>query len=168
MNVDDYSVPIDELVAAVKEAIRAANISATDTGRDLRVATIDLSLKAVATRKAGGGLDFRVPVLGWKVKVGADHTRQSTHTIDISLVPRPAGKQFEVRGGDVEETLVDAITTIRAAITAAGAGDDPFVLDKGTIELAFAVTDKGTISVGVEGELTDEVTNTLQLGLRPA
>jgi hypothetical protein len=168
MNVDDHSVAIDELVSAVKDAIREANISVSDAGRDLRVATIDLSLKAVATTKAGGGLDFRIPVIGWKVKVGADHSRQRTHTVEISLVPRPDTRQFEVRGGDVEETLVEAISTIRAAVAAAGAGDDPFVLGTGTIELVFAVTDHGTISVGVEGELTDEVTNTLKLGLRPA
>jgi NTP-dependent ternary system trypsin peptidase co-occuring protein len=163
MNVDDNSVAIDELVSAVKDAIREADISVSDAGRDLRVATIDLSLKAVATTKAGGGLDFRIPVIGWKVKAGADHSRRRTHTVEISLVPRPDTGPFEVRGGDVE-----AIGTIRAAIAAAGTGDDPFVLGTGTIELVFAVTDHGTISVGVEGELTDEVTNTLKLGLAPA
>src|SRR4051794_26809374 len=147
MDVSDASVPIDALVSAVKNAIREADISASDPGRDLRVTTIGLSLQAVATVKAGGGLDFPVPVLGWKLKVGATRSRQRTHTIEISLVSEPA-TQVEVRRGGVEESLVEAITTIRAAIAAAASGDDPFVLDQGTIELAFAVTDEGTISVG--------------------
>lgn len=167
MDVIDSTVPVEELVIAVKNAVKEADISATDRGRDLKVSSIELTLNAVATVKVGGGLDFRIPVIGWKVKLGAHHTRQRTHTVTIALVPQEAGQRFQVRG-DVEDTLVEAITTIRGAIAAAGTGDDPFVLDEGTIELVFAVTDEGTISVGVEGELTDEITHTLKLGLQPA
>ena len=42
------------------------------------------------------------------------------------------------------------------------------MLQHSTIELVLAVTDQGTISVGVDAELTDEVTHTLKLDLRQA
>ncbi|MFJ6168361.1 hypothetical protein ACIQH6_24805 [Micromonospora orduensis] len=51
-------------------------------------------------------------------------------------------------------------------MVAAGAGgDDPLLLKAGAVELVFGVTDQGTISFGAEGELTDEVSNTLRIEL---
>ncbi|MEU5906861.1 trypco2 family protein [Micromonospora sp. NPDC047467] len=167
MDVIDYSVPVEELVSAVKNAVKQAGISTTDADRDLRVASVQLVLSAVATTKLGGGLDFRVPVIGWKVKVGGSRSRQRTHTIDITLVAEDLHGRHELRDTTVEETLVEAITTVRAAVTAGTDGDDPLVLKTGTVELVFGVTDQGTISVGAEGELTDEVTNTLRIELVP-
>ncbi|MEU5910149.1 trypco2 family protein [Micromonospora sp. NPDC047527] len=167
MDVIDYSVPVEELVSAVKNAVKQAGISTTDADRDLRVASVQLVLSAVATTKLGGGLDFRVPVIGWKVKVGGSRSRQRTHTIDITLVAEDLHGRHELRDTTVEETLVEAITTVRAAVTAGTDGDDPLVLKAGTVELVFGVTDQGTISVGAEGELTDEVTNTLRIELVP-
>ncbi|PWR13264.1 hypothetical protein DKT68_01300 [Micromonospora acroterricola] len=165
MDVIDYSVPVEELVSAVKRAVKKARISASDADRDLRVGSVQLILSAVVTTKLGGGLDFRVPVIGWKVKVGGSHSRQKTHTIDITLVAEDLEDRYELRDSAVEETLVEAITTIRAAVAAGTSGDDPLVLRTGTVELVFGVTDEGTISVGVEGELTDEITNTLRIEL---
>ncbi|WP_444951530.1 trypco2 family protein [Micromonospora ureilytica] len=165
MDVIDYSVPVEQLVSAVKNAVKRAGISSTDVGRDLRVGSIQLILSAVATTKFGGGLDFRVPVIGWKVKVGGNRSRQKTHTIDITLVAEDLQDRHELRNSDVEETLGEAITTIRAVVAAGIEGDDPLVLKAGTVELVFGVTDQGTISVGAEGELTDEVTNTLRIEL---
>lgn len=168
MDVTDHSVPVEELVSAVKDAVEQAGISTTDVGRDLRVGSVQLILSAIVTTKLGGGLDFRVPVIGWKVKVGGSHSRQRTHTIDITLVTEDLQDRHELRGSPVEETLVEAITTIRAVVAAGTGGDDPLVLRAGTVELVFGVTDQGTISVGVEGELTDEVTNTLRIELMAA
>ncbi|MBG6065984.1 trypco2 family protein [Micromonospora ureilytica] len=165
MYVIDDSVPVEELVSAVKNAVKQAGISTTDEGRDLRVSSVQLILSAVVTTKLGGGLDLRVPVIGWKVKVGGSRSRQKTHTIDITLVAEELQERHELRHSAVEATLVDAITTIRSVVAAGTGGDDPLVLQAGTVELVFGVTDQGTISFGMEGELTDEVTNTLRIEL---
>ena len=165
MDVIDYGVPVDELVAAVKDAVKQAGISTTDAGRDLRISSVQLTLNVVATTKLGGGLDFRVPVIGWKVKVGGSRSRQRAHTIDLTLVPEGLQGRYELRDNAVEEALVEAITTVRAAVAAGAGGDDPLVLETATVELVFGVTDQGTISVGAEGDLTEEVTNTLRIEL---
>jgi hypothetical protein len=165
VNVTDLGVPVGELVADVKRAIRAANVSASD-GRDMRVASVELTLHAVAVGATGGGLDFRVPVIGARLRIGGKVTRQDTHTITVTLVP-PPGPAYEVRGERVQQALVEAIGTIRAVLRDAGAGEDPFVLGTGTVEMSFVVTAEGTISLGVEGELRDEVTHGLKLELAP-
>ncbi|RQW98310.1 trypco2 family protein [Micromonospora inaquosa] len=165
MDVTDGSVPVEDLVSAVKNAVKQAGVSTTDEGRDLRVASVQLILSAVATTKLGGGLDLRVPVIGWKVKVGGSRAHQKTHTIDITLVAEDLHERHELRHSAVEATLVDAIATIRAVVAAGAGGDDPLVLKAGAVELVFGVTGQGSISFGAEGELTDEVSNTLRIEL---
>ena len=62
---------------------------------------------------------------------------------------------------------MNAIATIRDVMTKAAEGDDPWVLSASTIDISFAITQTGTISLGVDGELANELTHTLRLGLAP-
>jgi len=165
MEVSDTGVAIDDVVDAVKNAIRSAGISAADSGRDLRVTAIQLTLNAVATTAVGGGLDFRIPFIGMHLSVGGAVTKSDTHTIDITLVQQDLLKTFEIRDYPVETVLLDAIGTIRTIMTGAAGGDDPFLLQEGTVTLAFAITKDGTVTLGLNGELKNEVTQTLQLTL---
>lgn len=160
-----YGVPVDELVAVIKNAIKRANVSRTDTKRDLQVRSLNLKLNAIATITAGGRLEFRVPVLGMKLKIGGTVTHQDTHTLEMTLVPEPRPEEHEVREREVETVLVEAIETLRTVMVRAAEGEDPFILKNSNVELAFAVTEDGTISLGIEGELKDEITHTIRLSL---
>jgi hypothetical protein len=51
--------------------------------------------------------------------------------------------------------------------TKAAEGDDPWLLSESTIDISFAITQIGTISLGVDGELANELTHTLRVGLAP-
>ena len=165
MKVTDEGVPVDSLISVVKDSIKQAGVSRTSPTRDLQVASVRLILEVVASKTAGGGLDFRVPFIGMKLRLGAKVTKKDTHTIDIALVPPKETATRQVRGGEVEAVLVNAIATIRDVMTQAAEGDDPWVLSAGTIDISFAITQTGTISLGVDGELANEVTQTLRLGL---
>ena len=166
MQVTSDGVPVDALITAVKQSIMQAGVSDTSDSRDLQVKSVQLTLHAVAVKSVGGVLEFRIPFIGMNLTVGTKVTKQDTHTIDMTLVP-PARKTYAVRG-DVEDALVDAIATIRKTMASAAAGSDPWVLSDGTVEIAFAVTKTGNISLGVAGELSDEVIQTLRLALEPA
>lgn len=149
----------------VKGAIRAAGISSVNQGRDLKVTTIALTLNTVATTKIGGAVDFRIPFLGMKFEVGRTVTRSDTHALDITLKSPVRDKTHEIRDADVQQSLVDAISTIRNVVTSAAEGDDPFLLESGNVSLIFAVTRNGKITLGFNGELTDQVTHTLRMTL---
>jgi hypothetical protein len=110
-------------------------------------------------------VDFRVPFLGMKLSLGGTVTRRDTHTIDITLVPPDV--KYHVRDSAVETVLLDAIETIRAVVTQAVGGDDPFLLKGSTVELCFAVTKDGSITLGFNGEFTNEITHTLRIGIEP-
>jgi NTP-dependent ternary system trypsin peptidase co-occuring protein len=167
MRVTDNGVPLEDLIDVVKASVTRAGISRASKAPDFQVASVQLILKTVASSTAGGGLDFRVPFIGMKLKLGTRVTKKDTHTIDMTLAPpEDAGRQ--VRGGeDVEEALVDAIAAIRTVTSKAVVGDDPWILSDGTIDISFAITQTGTISLGVDGELSDELTHTLKLRLEP-
>ncbi len=168
MNVPDGGVPVDTLISVVKDSIKQAGVSRTSHTKDLKVASVQLILDVVASETAGGGVDFRVPFIGMKLSLGAKVTKKDTHTIDITLVPPEDRDTRQVRSGDIQEVLVEAIATIRDLMTKAAEGDDPWVLSAGTIDISFAITQTGTITLGVNGELADELTHTLRLGLAPA
>ncbi len=102
-----------------------------------------------------------------KLRVGTKLTKKDTHTIDITLVPPEDQDTRQVRSGQVEEVLVNAIATIRDAVTRAAEGDDPWILSASTIDISFAITQTGSISLGADGELANELTHTLRLGLAP-
>jgi hypothetical protein len=165
VKVTNEGVPLDALIGVVKASVRRAGVSRTSQSPDLRVASVQLILEAIASVTAGGGLDFCVPFIGMKLQLGAKVTKKDTHTIDITLVPPPdAGRQ--VRGGeDIEEVLVNAIAAIRTVTSHAAEGDDPWILEESTVDISFAITQTGTISLGANGELAGELTHTLRLRL---
>jgi len=99
---------------------------------------------------------------------GAPGAGVDTHEIEISMVPPAPEERPELRDGNLGDALVKAIETIRATLAAAADGEDPFVLDESKITIVFGVTSEGDISIGVNGSLNDELTQTLTLSLVPA
>jgi hypothetical protein len=168
MKVTDAGVPVETLISVIKDSIKRAGLSSSAPARDLKVASVRLILEVVASKEAGARLDFRVPFIGMKLSTGTKITKKDTHTIDISLVPPPDRDTRAVRGGEVEDALVEAIATIREVTARAAEGDDPWVLSASTVDISFAVTQSGTISLGIDGSLASELTQTLRLELAPA
>jgi Trypsin-co-occurring domain 2 len=166
VKVTNTGVPVETLIDAVKQAVKRAGVSRSSSQGDLRVESVQLVLQAIASKAAGGALDFRIPFIGMKLRAGTKVTGQDTQTIDMTLKP-PAQPTRVVRSGNVEDALVDAIVTIRTAMAQAAAGDDPWFLSDGTVDITFGVTKEGSISLGADGELANEVKQTLRLSLAP-
>jgi hypothetical protein len=168
VNITEDGVPVPDVIDAVKRAIKTANVSTTDQGRDLRVGSVSLILYAIAVRSSVGGLNFHIPFIGMEVQFGASLTTRDTHEIEINLTPPGEEDRAELRDDGLDNVLVEAIETIRAAVASAAGGYDPFVLNDSTITISFAVTAAGSISIGVNGSLSDELTHRLVLALVPA
>jgi hypothetical protein len=168
VKVTEEGVPVQDVIAAVKLAIKEANVSATDEDRDLLVDSVKLILHTLVTRTAGGRLTFTVPFIGMPVRLGTKVTKSDTHEIEINLAPPSRDAGEEVREASLDLVLVDAIETVRAVVASTSEGDDPFALNDAKITLSFAVTADGEISIGIDGSMSDEVTHTLVLGLAPA
>lgn len=168
MEVTSQGVPISALIDSVKKSLRSAGVSRDSGVGDLKVTSVQLVLNVVATESVGGRFDLRVPFIGMKLTMGTKVTKQDTHSIDITLVPPEIDQQLRETRGDIETALVDAIATIRGVMASAAGGDEPWVLSTSEVEITFVITKEGSISIGAEGEFTDEVTNKLRLSLKPS
>lgn len=167
MRVTDSGVPVQDLIETVKQAIRLANVSSAAPDPDLRIVSVRLILHAVATRSYGAGLSFHIPLIGTEFSLKGKSIRQNTHEIEIGLVPPAPAERKEIRDSDLGPVLVEAIKTIQATLVAAGSGEDPFVLEDSTIKIAFGVTRDGDISIGINGGLSTETTQTMVISLGP-
>lgn len=161
----DPRLPVDELIDVIKNGVMRANVSVTDPDRDLQVASVHLKLNTIATAMAGGGLDFRIPFVGIKARVAGSVVQQTTHAVEMMLVPDGTAPVFDTRNAAIEDVFVDAIDTVRAVVACAAEGDDRFVLKDSIVELPFGVTEEQCISLGVEEELKYEITHTMSLSL---
>lgn len=168
MLVPDAGIPAEALITVIKNSIRRAEVSAASEHADLRVSSVQLILRVVAAAAQGGGVDFRVPFLGMRLHARTRATRRDTHTLDLALTVPATTAGHEIRDADVETVLVDAITTIRAVMASAAVGEDPWILTTSTVDITFAVTKEGSISLGIDADLASEVTSTLRLTLTPA
>jgi Trypsin-co-occurring domain 2 len=167
MSGEDDGVLVTSLVAEIKDALVTAGVTRANPALDLRVDSVQLILEVVATKAGGGRLSLRVPFIGTELSVGGKLARHDAHTIDIILKPPDQAAAGGVHGPDVQKTLVEAIRTIRMTMLSAAEGKDPWVLSAGSVDISFGVTKDGVISIGAEGELTSEATNTLRLKLVP-
>jgi hypothetical protein len=167
MHVDGEEVSAEAVVAVVKRSIERGNLAPAAEHSNLQVTAVDIELKVVTSRSLGGGLHFRVPVLGADVSMRGKSTRARTQTISITLVPPGIGTGHEIRDGDVEEALVEAVATVRRLMAAAAYGESPWLLGSGMVELEFGVTMSGGLVLGFESDRSDESSNKLKLTLGP-
>jgi hypothetical protein len=163
----DEGMAVDEVIGEVKDALIEAGVTGANHVAGLRVASIRLILKVVATQAAGGRVNFHVPFIGTEFAVGASRRQENTHSIDITLAPPGQTESPGVRSGSFQGVLVEAVGRVRQTIASAADGKDPWYLTDATVDISFGVTKEGTISVGAEGSLTSETTNTLRLTLSP-
>lgn len=165
MEVTDTGVPVDALIDAVKAAVTEAGISSANAGRTLRVTAIQLVLNVVASTTVGAKLEFKLPFIGMNLSFGNSVTQRDTHTIDITLVPPDLAPAAEIRDGGVDQVLVDAIETVTSVVARSAGGNDPFVLKESSVELVFAITESGSISLGFNAEAKNVITHKLKLTL---
>jgi hypothetical protein len=161
-------MPVDTLIWMVKNAITESGVSRLSKTQDLRVSSVQITLQVLATKSGGTEVSIRVPFIGTEFGASGKLTKQDTQTIDITLVPPAQPKPRGVRGLPIDDALVEAIATIRDAMASAATGDDPWELQQSSVSLSFGVTRTGSISLGVDGERSSDMLNTLRLTLKPA
>jgi hypothetical protein len=167
MDTEYDSMPVEDMIASVKKAVALAGLSDTSPDRDLKVGSVHLTLRVVAAKAGGAQVSFRVPFIGMKLSGGVKVSKHNTHTVNMALRSTGAAAGHEVRGDVIGDALASAIKTIRAAMASAATGNEPWALSSGTVDLEFAVGRGGSISLGAEGDLSNEATHTLQLELLP-
>lgn len=167
MEVASDSVAIRNLVDVIKSSICEVQGAAEPRSGELVAASAELTLHVMMDTTVGGKVDLRVPVIGAHLRIGGRRARHRMHTVNVTLVPEHYGRSRHDHGaGDPE--LVMALSAIRDLMDSTGTGGHSWSVAGGTVQVSFAVTDEGSISVGLNSERSDEHVHTLQLELQPA
>lgn len=83
------AVDIDDVVARVKYAIRAANLSTHVSPGDVVVREMVLILKIVQDLEAGAEARWKVPIINLELGGHANKKWSVANTVELTLVPPP-------------------------------------------------------------------------------
>src|SRR5215475_2060280 len=103
-DIEDVVRQVKEAVAAV-QAEQAAQAEQAVGAAAVEVARVELTIRTVGLRSAGGEVSFRVPMVGQELGAGVEVSREQVQTVELSLVP-PAVLAKGVRRWDVATELV--------------------------------------------------------------
>lgn len=115
--------------------------------------SVTIKLQTVASRSAGGQVQFLVFSLGTR------YTSNATSTVELEMVP-PKTREAEslMAGPDLKESLAQAINVAKAGVLKASKGAPPLVMKNISIDLKFAVVVQGSggatvtlMPLGIEG-----------------
>jgi hypothetical protein len=155
---------IEKVIAGVKRAIREAQQG--ESGRQaLNIDKLELTLKGVVEKGAGGELKITIPVIGVGVTAGAELTSKDLQTIQLTLVPVISTTRTSTRAEAFEKELVKGIKAIQEGIKNAAEGEPKFALKDAFVELNFVVNTKGEISLLAKGSGQSEFAQTVKLFL---
>lgn len=153
-------IPVEDVIRQLKVAIR--QFIAESTPQDvIQLKSVDLTLNVVTTLSADMKPKFTIPFINLEIGSTLMWVRENTQEIVISLKPEAPGELLEA---DIVSPLLEGLRLIRSVARVAGPEEPQLILDQGSIELKFAITDTGSIELLIfSGEASDVLTHTLKV-----
>jgi Trypsin-co-occurring domain 2 len=142
---------LDSVIDSVREALNEAQTNNMPGFPPLKSVTI--KLQTIASRSAGGQVQFLVFSLGTR------YTSNAASTVELEMVP-PKTREAEslMAGPDLKEALAQAINLAKAGVMKASKGSPPLVMKNIAIDLKFSVEAQGSagatvtlVPLGIEG-----------------
>jgi hypothetical protein len=155
---------IENVIAGIKRAINAAEQS--DGGaQTIKIEKLELYLKCMVERKAGGELKIKIPIIDTSLGLSGGFTSKELQTIQLTLVPIESRTRPFIRPEVFEKELIEAIRFIREGIRNAAVGEPEFTLENAFVEFNFVVNSNVEISLLAKGSGQSEVAQTVKLFL---
>jgi hypothetical protein len=156
---------LEAVIDSVRESLNEAQANNVPGFPPLKSVTI--KLQTVASRSAGGQVQFLVFSLGTR------YTSDAASTVELEMVaPKTSEKESVAAGADLKEALAQAINLAKAGVLKASKGSPPLVMKKIAIDLKFAVEIQGSggaavtlVPIGIEGsgKISREKVHTVSL-----
>ena len=158
------SLPLADLVHSIKRALFFKQDELLEHG--LVIKNIQLTLKSIATYDAGVNISLQIPILG-KIKFGSEISEKSLQTTILTLKPPIQGRiQPRTKLMEMEETLVQSITSIIEGLKAASSAENnsiPLDMESASAEFNFVLSGDSKISMIIESGFESELSNTLKI-----
>lgn len=158
---------IERVITGVKRAIRAVQQHGGGL-QIINVEKIELTLKALIEKSAGGELKIKIPIIDTNLGAKVGITSNDTQTIQLTLVPIKAATRSLTRSESFEKELFEALVTIREGIKNASEMEPKFTLQNAVVEINFVVNTKGEIAILAKGSEESEIMHSVKLFLGPS
>jgi NTP-dependent ternary system trypsin peptidase co-occuring protein len=156
---------VEAVIDSVREALNEAQTNNVPGFPPLK--SITIKLQTVASRSAGGQIDFLVFALG------AKSSAAEASTLELQMEPPPT-KSIEPLGPgpNVKEALAQAIQLAKAGVLKASKGKPALVMKNISIDLKFTVEVSGSgganvtlapLGIGGTGKISREKVHTVSL-----
>ncbi|NYB51652.1 MAG: hypothetical protein HVN35_03670 [Methanobacteriaceae archaeon] len=157
---EDEGVGVAEIVNSIKWALLVTQGELETSG--IKLKRIELNLKSIASRKAGAGIRFQIPILG-KLKIGSNVSYKSVQTISLVLnTPKTPTKDIIPSIG-LDKNLKSLIMSLADGVKAAVDGNIPLEMGESWVELNFVLKSENEVSLIIETGFDAELTNSLKL-----
>jgi hypothetical protein len=154
------AIGLSKLVREVKVAVADAKTSLNDAG--LKVTAAVLNINATKISGASGGIEWGPVEIGMAVK------KSDAQSLTLTLGDGSDVEASEINSlRNLSDDLKKAIVEIGAAARVAAEGSNPLSVDASVIEFKFGVQGDGKIKIGIGGEHSEAVIQSLKLTLKP-
>jgi hypothetical protein len=159
-------VAVQAVIAQIRDALVRAQ--KTLKGKQLPpLASIDLTLKTVVLKEAGG--TFKL----WIISFGATRENDQTQSVQIHLTPPSPDNPTKVGAASLTDALESAIVNAAEAAQQSGTDQYPLLFSGLTLELDFTVQTAGNgsvsipvitpITVDLSGKVSKNATQTIKV-----
>jgi hypothetical protein len=142
-------VAVQAVISQIRDAL--VRVQKTLKGKQLPpLASIDLTLKTVVQKQAGG--TFKL----WIISFGATRENDQTQSVQIHLTPPSPDNPTKVGAASLTDALESAIVNAAEAAQQSGTDEYPLLFSGLTVELDFTVqtTGNGSVSIPVITPIT--------------
>jgi len=153
------ATPPDKDVVAIQTVIGEIRDALIRVQKELKgkqfppLASIDLTLKAVAEKDAGGTIKL------WILSFGVKREKDQTQSVTIHLTPPSPENPTKVGAASLTEALESAIVSAAEGAQQSGTSEYPLQFSGLTVELEFTVktTGNGKVSIPIITPITAEL-----------
>ncbi|BDZ72168.1 trypco2 family protein [Methanobacterium petrolearium] len=157
---ESEGVAVGEIIGSVKRALIETQENMESSG--MKIKSIQLKLKSIASENAGAGVTLQIPLLG-KLKIGSDISAKSVQTIFLTLKTPQTRKKSAYGLLELDEKLAKGILTLTEGIKAAACDQPILEMGESSIELNFILKSESDISFLIKAGFESELTNTLKV-----
>lgn len=158
------TVPLGELVEKIKKVI--FKLQDEMYSSEIKIKTVKLTMKTVATGELGAEAKFQIPVLEG-LKIGSKISKETLQTTVLKFKPpepqEPKKGISETSFEGIEEQLENSIKTVVDAVKAAALNEPPLELESSSTEFNFLLKSSSEISLIFKTDLESELGNNVKI-----
>lgn len=157
---ESEGVAVGKIVDSIKRALIETQGEMESSG--IKIKRIEITLKSIASEKAGAGITLQIPILG-ELKIGSNISAKSVQNTFLVLKTPKTPKKAVGEFLKLDEKLKESILSLTEGVKAAVNNQPLLEMDESSVELNFILKSESDISLIIKTGFEAELTNNLKV-----